>query len=105
MVVGYVAFAGGSMLLVGPVMAQTGPLAMVLGLAGLLLIGLVAGFLAAKISGDSCRIAGIVLTALIVLATLANLLMELGAEPRWYKLGTLLLTAPMILLVCLRPNR
>jgi hypothetical protein len=104
-IVGYLGYAGGSMLLVGPVMAQPGTLGKVLGLAGLLFVGLVAGLLAAKIAGGGRRVAGFVLAGLVLLATLANLFMELGAEPRWYKLGTLVLVAPAILVVCLRPNR
>jgi hypothetical protein len=37
-----------------------------------------------------------------VLATLANLVMRPGAEPVWYKDGTLVLTASVILLAGLR---
>ena len=37
--------------------------------------------------------------------TLANLILAAGAEPLGYKLGTLLLTAPLILLAGLRQLR
>ncbi|MCZ6727612.1 MAG: hypothetical protein O7A98_09710, partial [Acidobacteria bacterium] len=72
-----------------------------LGLIGLALIGLVSGFMAATISRENGRLAGYILAGLVGLATAANLAMGLGAEPVWYKVGTLVLTAPLILLVCL----
>ncbi len=43
-----------------------------------------------------------VLAGLVALATVANLAMQLGAEPTWYKVGTLVLTAPAILCLGLR---
>lgn len=101
-VVGYVVFAVGSMLLVAPVMAQEGSMIVAVGLIGLALIGLVSGFTAATISGGGGRLAGYILAGLVGLATVANLALGLGAEPVWYKVGTLALTAPLILLVCLR---
>jgi hypothetical protein len=101
-IVGYVVFAASSMLLLGLTMELEGPLTIVLALAGLVVIGLVAGSLAALIAGPKARIATIIAATLVALATLANLLMGLGAEPAWYKLGTLLLTTGAILLVGLR---
>jgi len=101
-VVGYVLFAASSMLLVGPVMTQTGVVMIVVALLALALIGLVVGLVASAIAGENHRIAGYILAGLVALATLANLFMGLGAEPLWYKLGTLVLTVPGILLVCLR---
>lgn len=103
-VLGYLAYAGGSMLLLGPVMSRQGALSVVLGIAGLLFIGLVAGLLTAKTAGSTRRVAGYLVAALVTLATLANLFMQLGAEPRWYKLATLVLTVPAVLLICLRPS-
>ena len=104
-VVGYVLFALGSMFLVGPVMAKEGTVIIVLGLIGLALVGLFSGLIARAIAGEKAQVAGYVLAALVGLATLANLLMQLGAEPVWYKVGTLLLTMPLILVVCLRPPK
>lgn len=101
-VVGYLAFALTSMALVWPVTAGEGPMIVVLGLIGLALIGLLAGFVAAAISGEDRRLAGYVLAGLVALATVANLVTGLGAEPVWYKVGTLVLTVPLIVIVCLR---
>ena len=41
----------------------------------------------------------------MLVATLVNLILAAGAEPLWYKLGTLLLTVPLILGVGLRRPR
>ena len=101
-VVGYVVFAVGSMLLVGPVMSGEGASIVVLGLVWLALVGLISGFVAAAISGADRGMVGCILSGLVALATLANLLMGLGAEPNWYKVGTLVLTAPAIFLVSSR---
>ena len=101
-VAGYVVFALASMLLVGPVIAGEGPMIVALGLIGLAIVGLVSGAIAAAIAGGNGRLVGSVLAGLVGLATVANLAMQLGAEPIWYKVGTLVLTAPLILLICLR---
>ncbi len=98
-IVGYVTYAVLSMLLVGFVMGTEGPVVVVAGLVGLAAIGLAAGWLASLIAGEKARIATMVAATLVVLATLANLLMGLGAEPLWYKVGTLVLTAGAIFLV------
>lgn len=96
-VVGYVVFAAASMFLVGQIPATGSPVVVVLGLVALALIGVIAGFVARAISGNGRRITGYILAGLVAVATLANLLMQLGAEPTWYKVGTLVLTAPAIL--------
>jgi len=101
-VVGYLAYAVGSMLLVSPVMEGEGAPIIALGLVGLALIGLASGWLAARTSGGNQRWAGYIVSGLIALATVANLAIGLGAEPVWYKVGTLVLTAPLSLLVCLK---
>lgn len=101
-IIGYVLFATGSILLVGPVMTRQGPFMVVVALAALALIGLVVGCVARAIAGDHRRVAGYILAGLVALATLVNLMMGLGAEPVWYKIGTLVLTVPAILLVGLR---
>lgn len=44
----------------------------------------------------------VVVIALVAIATIANLVMGFGAEPVWYKVGTLVLTALAVLLVGLR---
>ncbi len=100
--VGYVLFASASMMLVGPVMAQQGPMIVVLALIALAVIGLVVGFVAAMIAGSKRLLAGYIVAGLVCLATLANLVMQLGAEPVWYKVATLFVTAPLIVLVCRR---
>ena len=104
-VAGYVVFALASMLLVGRVMAGEGWLIIALGLIGLAGVGLASGALGAVIAGANGRWVGFVLAGLVALATVANLAMQLGAEPTWYKVGTLVLTAPLILLICLRRVR
>lgn len=101
-VVGYVLFAVASMLLVGPVMTRQGLFMVVVALVALALIGLVVGLVAKAIAGGHRRLVGYILAGLVALATVANLVMGLGAEPVWYKIGTLVLTAPAILLVGFR---
>jgi hypothetical protein len=83
-------------------MVQEGPIMVVLALTALGVIGLVGGVLAAAISGTHSRLACFILAGVVLLATLANLLLRLGSEPDWYKVGTLLLTGPAIVLVGLR---
>jgi len=103
-VVGYMLFAAANMLLIrfGPVMTQQGPLMVVVVLAALALIGLVVGSNARIIAGEQRQLVGYLLAGLVALATLANLFMGLSAEPPWYKLGTLVLTVPAILLIGVR---
>lgn len=96
-VVGYLAFAVGSMMLVGPATPPTAAgwaLTSVLGLGG---IGLVSGEICRWLAGPRHRLASRILAALVAAATLANLLLDLGAEPWWFKLAILLLTVPIIL--------
>lgn len=104
-VTGYLVFALASMLLVGLVMAQQGPLIAALALVGLPLIGLAAGFTARAIAGEKRRLAAYILAGLVLLATLVNLILAAGAERIWYKVGTLLLTVPLILVVGIRQPR
>ena len=103
-IVGYLVFAAASMMLVGLVIARQGPFVVVIALVTLALVGLAAGWVAAAIAGESRRLASYILAGLVALATLANLVMGFGAEPVWYKIGTLVLTAPAILLIGLRPR-
>lgn len=104
-VVGYLLFAVASMLLVGQVMSRQGPTIMVLGLAALAIIGVVAGVVASAIAPENRRLASYTLAGLVAVATIANLAMQLGAEPIWYKVGTLVLTVPAIVLMGLRRPR
>ncbi len=97
-VVGYLSFAAASMLLVGTAMAGAGAVRALVALVGLLLIGLGSGLATTVIAGPHGRLASAIVGGLVALATLANLAMQLGAEPSWYKLGTLLLTVPAIVL-------
>ena len=101
-IVGYLIFAVSSMMLVGMVMERSGPVVMGLGWLSLAAIGCVSGWVASKIAGNTRRPVGYVLAGLVAAATIANLAMRLGAEPTWYKIGTLLLTAPAILMISLR---
>ena len=103
-VVGYLVFAVSSMFLVGVVMDREGPMVIGLGLIALATIGCVSGFVASKIAGGTSRPVGFVLAGLVAAATIANLAMQLGAEPTWYKMGTLLLTVPAIVVVSLRSS-
>ncbi len=98
-VAGYVMFGSASMLLVSVVMLQAGPWVVPLGLAALAVIGALAGWVATTVAGTRPRLIGHILAGLVGAATLANLLLRLGAEPGWYKVGTLFLTVPLILLV------
>ena len=98
-VIGYLIFAFGSMFLAGPAMAADGIWIVVPCLIGLALIGGASGLAAATVAGGDRRLVGYVVAGLVVLATVANLIMGFGAEPNWYKIGTLVLTAPAILLV------
>ena len=97
--IGYVVFAFSSMVLVGPVMNGSGPLIIVGALVGLASIGLAVGFVTTLVAGIKARLATSVVFGLVVLATVANLLMGLGAEPNWYKVATLVVCAPIILLI------
>lgn len=97
-IVGYLLFAVTSMLLVSPVMSRQGPITVVLAFMCLALIGGASGWVAAMISGGTARLASSILAGIVAVATLANLLMKLGAEPVWYKVATLVLTVPAILL-------
>jgi len=101
-VVGYLIYAVSSMLLVGLVMAQKGPIMVGLACVALAAIGWVAGFVAVKVAGSMRRPAAFILAGLISAATIANLVLQLGAEPTWYKIATLLLTVPAILIASLR---
>lgn len=101
-IVGYLLYALGSMLAVGMVMAREGPASVALGLLALLLIGGVSGYLASAIAGDMRRLAAVVLAGLVAVAAIVNLAMQLGAEPAWYKVAALLLTAPIIVIMSYR---
>jgi len=101
-VVGYLIYALASMLVVGMVTPREGPTAMFLGLTALLVIGGIAGFATSAIAGGMKRPAALILAGLVAMATVANLAMQLGAEPTWYKVGTLLLTTPVIVIMSFR---
>lgn len=103
--VGYLVYAAGSMLLVGPVSSGGGAGTVALGAAGLAVIGLLCGLAAAGIAGGRRRAAAFGVGGLILLAAGANLAMQLGAEPLWYKAATMLITAPAAVLVGLRRAR
>ncbi|MCH9648295.1 MAG: hypothetical protein K0U98_08655 [Deltaproteobacteria bacterium] len=98
-IAGYLLFAVASMSLLVPVMGREGLVVIVLALAVLAIIGVTSGYLAKVIAGGKSKLACSILAALVALATLANLVFQTGAEPVWYKIGTLVLTASMILLV------
>ncbi len=102
-ILGYLLFAVGSMQLVGLVM-RGGAAAAIGALVGLAVIGAVVGYLTARIAGPKAAVAAAVAATLIGLATLANLVFGLGAEPVWYKLATLLVTIPIVLWVARRSS-
>lgn len=101
-VVGYVLFAVASMLLISLLATGDGLVLTVLALAALAVIGLLSGWTAAAISGETRQLAGYIVAGLVAVATIANLAMQLGAEPVWYKVGTLVLTVPGIILATRR---
>lgn len=97
-IVGYVAYAFTSMLLIAVMMSTTGVAQVMLGCVGLVFIALLVCYLVAVVSGKQLEsdnhIALFIVASLIVVATSANLFLELGAEPVWYKLGTLFVLVP-----------
>lgn len=97
--IGYFVYAYASMTLVGAIMGSEGTATVAMALAALAAIGALAGALAALVAGPKAAVATTVAAGLVVLATLANLILKLGAEPVWFKVGTLLLTAPILCLV------
>ncbi len=103
-VVGYVLYAGASMFLLRSGLFLMSPrrLMVVVVLAALALIGLVVGSNARLIAGDQRRLVSYLLAGLVTLVTLVSLIERSGVEPNWYKLGTLALTVPAILLMGLR---
>ncbi len=102
-VAGYFIFAIASMSLLGLLGARTGFAVMAGTLLALAVIGVVAGLAVRLIAATAGRPVGAyVLAGLVALATLANLILQLGAEPTWYKLGTLLLTVPAVVWAALR---
>lgn len=100
--IGYVVYAFASMTLVGAIMGADGAAVIVVALAALVAIGALAGALTALVAGPKGALAGALAAGLVALATAANLLLTLGAEPVWFKVGTLLLTAPTLLFVARR---
>lgn len=98
-IVGYVVYAFCSMTLVGAVMGSQSTGTTISSLAALAVIGGIAGALTALIAGPKSGLAVAITAGLVTLATVANLALQLGAEPVWFKLGTLLLTVPALLLV------
>ena len=103
-VVGYVLFAGASMFLLrsGLFMMSPWRLMVVVILAALALIGLVVGSIARLIAGEQRRLVSYLLAGLVALVTLVSLIERSGVEPTWYKLGTLVLIVPAILLIGVR---
>ena len=104
-IAGYVLYAASSMLLVGPVLKNRVAIMMALALVSLVVIGLFSGFVAAAIAGEKRRLAGNVLALLVIVVTIVNLIQQLGGEPAWYKVGTILLTAPAIAFMGYRTPR
>jgi hypothetical protein len=100
-VVGYVLYAGASMFVLRSGLFLMSPrrLMVVVVLAALALIGLVVGWNARLIAGDQRRLVSYLLAGLVALATVVSLIERSGIEPNWYKLGTLVLTVPAILLM------
>ncbi len=101
-VIGYLVIAFVSMSLGGVVMARGGLGIVVLALVALAISGGMVGLMTRLISGRNPRASGFTLAGLVSIATLANLVLGLGAEPAWFKIGTLLVSAPAIVFVCLR---
>lgn len=104
-VLGYVVFAFGSMILVMLVLTQEGQSVYAVVYVSLALIGLVSGWTATSIAGHYKTVAVCAVATLVLIATLANLFLQLGAEPNWFKLATLVLTIPAILVFALRMPR
>lgn len=103
-VVGCVLYAGGDIFLLRSGLFLMSPrrLMVVVILAALALIGLVVGSTARLIAGDQRRLVSYLLAGLVALVTLVSLIERSGIEPTWYKLGTLALTVPAILLMGLQ---
>lgn len=97
-IAGYLVFAISSMLLTGVVMSTAGVVQMVLGISGLILIAILVRYLIAFISRKN-QMALFIVAGLVVAATGANLFLQLGAEPVWYKLSTLFVLVPGMILL------
>lgn len=100
---GYVLYALASMVVASLLVRREGLVFAALALVALAAIGWMAGLGASAVAGDGRRVAGYVVAGLVALATLGNLVMQVGAEPVWYKVATLLLTVPGILWVTVHP--
>ncbi len=95
--VGYVVYAIGSMLLVGLVVSNSTILGVVIAVIGLPVIGFLAGKVIALSDANHGKIIGYIVSGIVLLATLVNIIQNLGSEPLWYKIGTILLVIPAIL--------
>lgn len=96
-VLGYVVYAVGSMLLVGPVVSSSTTVGVVVAAIGLPIIGFTAGNVTALVAAGRRTLSGYLVAALVLLATLVNIIQNLGAEPIWYKIGTIVLVIPAVL--------
>ena len=97
-ILGYLVYAIGSMVLVGLVVSSSTTLGIVMAGIGLPVIGFLAGKLTTIVDANHGTMNGYVVAGLVLLATLVNIVQNLGAEPVWYKIGTLLLVIPAVLL-------
>ena len=96
---GYFIFALASMAVISLLGSLQGPISVVVALAALAVTGFLAGLVVRVLAGGGSRWPGYTTGGLVALATVANLLLRLGAEPVWYKTATLVLTVPLLLLV------
>lgn len=97
-IVGYFVYAGASMLLVA-VALRAGVVWALLAIVGLLAVGALVGWLSALIGGERGESSSLVVAVVIALVAATSFVFALGSEPQWYKLATILGTAPLVFLV------
>lgn len=105
-ILGYVMVAGGLSLIVmtwwiNEQLPVSVPwiVAIVVGLAAL---GWLAGRTARLVAGEFARTSALVLAALTTLVMTANIIMDVAAEPLWFKAAVLLVTVPGVIIAGLR---
>ncbi len=69
---------------------------------GLAVLGWVAGKTARLVAGEFARTSALVLAALTTLVMTANIILNVAAEPLWFKTAVLVVTVPCIIIAGLR---
>ena len=99
---GYLVYAIGSMLLVGLVVSNSTTLGVIIAVIGLPVVGFLAGKLIGLVDAIHMTMIGYIVAGLVLFATLVNIVQNLGSEPIWYKIGTIVLVIPAMLIATRR---